>query len=86
MNRQPIPHQEGHQAMIRLTAQQLQTLEGSTYARDCGRDHASCVVCGDFIHAGQLVYPGALGSAHTRCMLPGLAVHQLHALVSDGRD
>lgn len=70
--------------MLRLTSSQLTTLEASSYRRDCGRDHDTCTVCGDLLHAGQLIYHEPGSAAHTRCVLPGLPVHQLFELLCTG--
>lgn len=70
--------------MLRLTSSQLDVLQRSFYVRDCGLDHDRCPVCDDLIHAGQLAFDGGLGRTHTRCQLPGVAVHQLFELLCTG--
>lgn len=70
--------------MIQLNTLTVRVLEASYYARDCGTDHVACDVCGDFIHAGQLIYTNGEDYFHTRCALPTVRVHELHALISGG--
>jgi hypothetical protein len=71
--------------MMQLTPHQLRILEESYYSRDCGREHSSCDTCLGPIHAGQLCWTSGRELHHTRCLLPGLLVHQLHDLVWNGR-
>lgn len=67
--------------MIQLTQFALDVLQESRYLRDCGAQHLTCWRCCSDLHSGMLVHIGPQGAAHTRCLLPRIAVHQLHELL-----
>jgi len=78
--------QEASIPMLSLDTVELDILAESFYLRDCGWSHVACWSCGSDLHAGMLVHVGPQGTAHTRCLLPRRAVHQLHQLVTGYRD
>jgi hypothetical protein len=70
--------------MIQLSTITVRILEASHYSTDPSGLHHVCDVCDAGIYAGQIEYTNGAEWFHTGCALPGVRVHELHALVSGG--